>query len=115
MEKRKKMQLICKNMPDDVYEILDEKSSKRNLTEYVVDLVQNQNRDQQLIRMLMDKLNSIESTLEEMKDGSIVMKPEAKKQVETQSNEPTLSEGTVVEAEVIEGGIDESDKEEMDF
>ncbi|MDO6632872.1 hypothetical protein Q4580_23920 [Bacillus thuringiensis] len=102
-------------MPDDVYEILDEKSSKRNLTEYVVDLVQNQNRDQQLIRMLMDKLNSIESTLEEMKNGSIVVKPEAKKQEETKSNESILSEGTIVEAEVIEGGIDESDKEEMDF
>ncbi|WP_426952801.1 hypothetical protein [Bacillus mycoides] len=115
MEKRKKMQLICKNMPDDVYEILDEKSSKRNLTEYVVDLVQNQNKDQQLIRMLMDKLNNIESTLKEMKNGSIVVKSEAEKQKETKIDEPVLSEGTIVEAEVIEGGIDESDKEEMDF
>ncbi|MEB9421085.1 hypothetical protein P4J12_22505 [Bacillus cereus] len=115
MEKRKKMQLTCKNMPDNVYEILNEKVSKRNLTEYVVDLVQNQNKDQQLIRVLMDKLNNIESTLEEMKNGSIVVKPEAEKQEETKINEPTLSEGTIVEAEVIEGGIDESDKEEMDF
>ncbi|MEI2536764.1 hypothetical protein [Acinetobacter baumannii] len=102
-------------MPDDVYEILDEKSSKRNLTEYVVDLVQNQNRDQQLIRMLMDKLNSIESTLVEMKNGSIFVKPEARKQGKTKINEPVLSEGTIVDAEVIEGGIDESDKEEVDF
>ncbi|AMR06412.1 hypothetical protein [Bacillus thuringiensis] len=115
MEKRKKMQLICKNMPDDVYEILDEKSSKRNLTEYVVDLVQNQNKDQQLIRMLMEKLNNIESTLHEMKNGSIVVKPEAEKSKETKIDEPVLLEGTIVEAEIIEGGIDESDKEEMDF
>ncbi|AFU16906.1 hypothetical protein MC28_B30 (plasmid) [Bacillus thuringiensis MC28] len=115
MEKRKKMQLTCKNMPDNVYEILNEKVSKRNLTEYVVDLVQNQNKDQQLIRMLMDKLNSIEFTLEEMKNGSIVVKPKAEKQEEKKANKPILSEGTIVEAEVIEGGIDESDKEEMDF
>ncbi|MES5957431.1 hypothetical protein QCI42_29495 [Bacillus fungorum] len=115
MEKRKKMQLTCKNMPDNVYEILNEKVSKRNLTEYVVDLVQNQNKDQQLIRMLMEKLNNIESTLEEMKNGSIVVKPEAEQEKETNVDEPTLSEGTIVEAEVIEGGIDESDKEEMDF
>lgn len=115
MEKRKKMQLTCKNMPDNVYEILNEKVSKRNLTEYVVDLVQNQNRDQQLIQMLMDKLNNIESALKEMKNGSIIVKPEAEIQEDKKIDEPILSEGTIVEAEVIEGGIDESDKEEMDF
>ncbi|MDA2113108.1 hypothetical protein PDN20_28400 [Bacillus cereus] len=115
MEKRKKMQLICKNMPDDVYEILDDKSSKRNLTEYVVDLVQNQNRDQQLIRILMDKLGNIESSLEEIKNGSIMIKPNTDLQNEKESSEPSLPEGTIIEAEVVEGGIDPSDKEEMDF
>lgn len=115
MEKRKKMMLICKNMPDDVYEILDEKSSKRNLTEYIIDLVQNQNKDQQLIRILMDKLNNIESSLEEIKSGSIVVQPKIDSHEEKSINEPVLSEGTIVEAEVVEGGIDESDKEDMDF
>ncbi|WP_242250242.1 hypothetical protein [Bacillus cereus group sp. BfR-BA-01324] len=115
MEKRNKMMLICKNMPDDVYEILDEKSSKRNLTEYVVDLVQNQNRDQQLIRILMDKLNNIESSLEEIKNGSILVQSPTDSHKEKEINEPILSEGTIVEAEVVEGGIDASDKEDMDF
>ncbi|KAA0784335.1 hypothetical protein [Bacillus sp. BB56-3] len=115
MEKRKKMQLVCKNMPDDVYEILNEKSSKRNLTEYVVDLVQNQSRDQQLIRMLMDKLSNIESSLEDIKNGSVMIKTNTDLQNEKESSEPFLSEGTIIEAEVVEGGIDPTDKEEMDF
>ncbi|WP_144559945.1 hypothetical protein [Bacillus thuringiensis] len=115
MEKREKMMLICKNMPDDVYKILDSKSKKRNLTEYIVDIVQNQNRDQELIRLLMTKLDKIEMTLDQMKDNSVVVKADIDKYEETEIDEPTLSEGTIVEAEAFQGGMDEADREEIDF
>jgi len=115
MEKREKMMLICKNMPDDVYKILDAKSKKRNLTEYIVDIVQNQNRDQELIRLLMTKLDKIELTLEQMKGNSIIVKEKTEEYKEPEIDEPTLSEGTIVEAETFQGGMDESDREEMDF
>ncbi|PFP88705.1 hypothetical protein COK02_18460 [Bacillus cereus] len=115
MEKREKMMLICKNMPDDVYKILDSKSKKRNLTEYIVDIVQNQNRDQELIRILMTKLDKIEMTLDQMKDNSVVVKADTNKYEEPEIDEPTLSEGIIVEAEAVQGGMDEADKAEMDF
>ncbi|MCQ6306385.1 hypothetical protein [Bacillus cereus] len=118
MAKRRKMALGAENMPDDVYEILNEKSSSRQLTSYVVDLVQNEQRYEQLMQKLenvekrLNLLNTVEDKLDQLLSNGFVT---IQKQTDFKGEEPDLKEGKIINATEVIGGIAKEDSEEADF
>ncbi|PEF33716.1 hypothetical protein [Bacillus wiedmannii] len=118
MAKRRKMALGAENMPDDVYEILNEKSSSRQLTSYVVDLVQNEQRYEQLMQKLesvekrLNLLNTVENKLDQLLSNGFVT---IQKQPDFKGEEPDLKEGKIINATEVIGGIAKEDSEEADF
>jgi len=108
-EKRGRMVLNAKDMPDDVYEILDEKAFKRALTPYIVEII----RDNQKYKIILEKLDNIESKID-----NITLNGTIKKEIdiETAVTVDDLQEGIIVENinEVI-SEIDESDIIDGDF
>ncbi|HDW3057973.1 TPA: hypothetical protein RMI67_005877 [Bacillus cereus] len=118
MAKRRKMALGAENMPDDVYEILNEKSSSRQLTSYVVDLVQNEQRYEQLMQKLesvekrLNLLNTVENKLDQLLSNGFVT---IQKQTDFKGEEPDLKEGKIINATEVIGGIAKEDSEEADF
>ncbi|MDA2638676.1 MULTISPECIES: hypothetical protein [Bacillus] len=118
MAKRRKMALGAENMPDDVYEILNEKSSSRQLTSYVVDLVQNEQRYEQLMQKLesvekrLNLLNTVENKLDQLLSNGFVT---IQKQTDFKGEEPDLKEGKIINAKAVVGGIAKEDNAEVDF
>lgn len=108
-EKRGRMVLNAKDMPDDVYEILNEKAFKRALTPYIVEII----RDNQKYKIILEKLDNIESKID-----NITLNGAIKKEIgiEAAVNVDDLQEGIIVENinEVI-SEIDESDIIDSDF
>ena len=108
-EKRGRMVLNAKDMPDDVYEILNEKAFKRALTPYIVEII----RDNQKYKIILEKLDNIESKID-----SITLNGTIKKEIgnESATTIDDLQEGVIVENinEVI-SEIDESDIMDGDF
>ncbi|KAA0782799.1 hypothetical protein [Bacillus sp. BPN334] len=118
MAKRRKMALGAENMPDDVYEILNEKSNSRQLTSYVVELVQNEQRYEQLMQKLesveerLNLLDTVENKLDQLLSNGFVTTP---KQPDLKGEEPDLKEGKIINAKEVIGGIAKEDNEEADF
>ncbi|WP_051759048.1 hypothetical protein [Bacillus manliponensis] len=117
-EKRKeKFMLTTSIMPQSVYETLNEKSRSKSLTNYVIELVEKQGRDQELISKLLTKLERIETTLEQMKDTPISIKTENDVPEENESKEVAsqLAEGSYTSYTKVECDVDDEDDEEYDF
>jgi len=118
MAKRRKMALGADNMPDDVYQILNEKSNSRQLTSFVVELVQNEQRYEQLMKKLdsvekrLNLLDTVENKLDLLLSNGFVPTP---KQLEPKGEEPRLQEGKILSIKEVVGGMDKEDSEEMDF
>ncbi|MGH0944836.1 hypothetical protein ACQVTS_27255 [Bacillus mycoides] len=118
MAKRRKMALGADNMPDDVYEILNEKSNSRQLTSYVVELVQNEQRYEQLMQKLesvekrLNLLDTVENKLDQLLSNRFVTTPN---QTDLKGEEPALKEGKIIDAKEVIGGIAKEDNEEVDF
>ncbi|MDC2867327.1 hypothetical protein [Bacillus sp. BP-3] len=108
MSKRRKMALGADNMPNDVYQILNEKANSRQLTSYVVELVQEKKRYEQL----MKKLDTVESKLDLLLTNGFVPKPTEQ---EFKVEESMLQEGKIIDAKEVIGGFAEEDNEEVDF
>jgi len=118
MAKNRKMALRADNMPDDVYKILNEKASGRQLTAFIVELVQNEKRYEQLIQKLdnveqkLNLLDTVESKLDLLLTNGFVSAPE---QDDIKAEEPILQEGRIIDAKEVIGGISKEDSEEIDF
>lgn len=67
-EKRGRMVLNAKDMPDDVYEILNEKAFKRALTPYIVEII----RDNQKYEFILEKLDNVESKIDNITLNGII-------------------------------------------
>ncbi|HEK9103484.1 TPA: hypothetical protein SUB30_004966 [Bacillus pseudomycoides] len=118
MAKSRKMALHADNMPEDVYRILNEKANSRQLTTFVVELVQNKKRYEQLLQKLdtveqrLNLLDTVENKLDLLLTNGFVP---AQKQEDLKMEEPVLQEGKIIDAKVVLGGISEEDNEEIDF
>ncbi|HGE5781587.1 MULTISPECIES: hypothetical protein [Bacillus] len=118
MAKNRKMALRADNMPDDVYKILNEKANSRQLTAFVVELVQNEKRYEQLLRKLdhveqrLNLLDTVENKLDLLLTNGFVP---TQKQEDLKMEEPVLQEGKIIDAKEVLGGISEEDNEEIDF
>ena len=108
-EKRGRMVLNAKDMPDDVYEILNEKAFKRALTPYIVEII----RDNQKYKIILEKLDNIESKIDNITLNGTIKKENG---IEEAVTTDELQEGMIVENinEVI-SEIDESDIIDGDF
>lgn len=106
-EKRGRMAINARELPDDVYNILNEKASKRALTPFIIELV----RQKENTKLILDKLQSIEEKIIKISLGKIIKGKDS-----LDSVEDVVVEGIVVEniKEVI-GGIDKEDKANYDF
>ncbi|MBU3093532.1 hypothetical protein KPL35_15850 [Clostridium sp. CF011] len=109
-EKRGRMVVNAKELPDDVYKILNEKALKRSLTPFIIELVkQNMKTD-----ILLEKLNKIESKIDSITYNDAVIKENCIEKIDEQNEE--LQEGIIVKNvnEVI-SEIDELDEIDGDF
>jgi len=108
-EKRGRMVLNAKELPDDVYKILNEKALKRVLTPYIVEII----RDNQKYKLILEKLDNIESKIDDITFNGIIKKEIGIEETVTVDD---LQEGIIVENinEVI-SEIDESDIVDGDF
>ncbi|MBY0598954.1 hypothetical protein [Bacillus bingmayongensis] len=118
MAKNRKMALRADNMPEDVYKILNEKANSRQLTAFVVELVQNEKRYEQLLQKLdtveqrLNLLDTVENKLDLLLTNGFVP---AQRQEDLKTEEPVLQEGKIIDAREVLGGISEEDNEEIDF
>ncbi|HEF1857346.1 MULTISPECIES: hypothetical protein [Bacillus] len=118
MAKRRKMALGAENMPDDVYNILNEKSNSRQLTSYVVELVQNEQRYEQLMQKLdsvekrLNLLDKVENKLDLLLSNGFIT---TQKLTDLKDEESVLKEGKIINAKEVIGGIAKEDNEEVDF
>lgn len=108
-EKRGRMVLNAKELPDDIYEILNEKAFKRALTPYIVEII----RDNQKYKLILQKLDNIELKIDNITLNGIIKKEIG---IETAVTVDDLQEGIIVKNinEVI-SEIDESDIIDGDF
>ena len=84
------MVLNAKDMPDDVYEILNEKAFKRALTPYIVEII----RDNQKYRLILEKLDDIESKIDNITLNGTIKKENGSEEAVTGDD---LQEGIIVE------------------
>jgi hypothetical protein len=103
-EKRGRMAINAKELPDDVYKILNEKACKRALTPFIIELV----HQKENIKLILDKLEIIEEKINEITLSKITTPKD--------TMEEEILEGFVVEKikEVV-GSIDREDKADYDF
>lgn len=94
-------------IPDDIYEILYDKSKKRILTPYIVELI----RESQNTQLVLEKLASLEVKIDGISSGVTIKKEENTKALELQE----LQEGSVVEANDVKSKMSEEDTREIDF
>ena len=106
-EKRGRMVINPKDVPNDVYEILNKKASRRALTPFIVELV----REKENTKLVLEKLRNIEDKIDRINSCKTV-----KNENYIEPVDEALMEGVVVEniKEVI-GGIDQEDKVDYDF
>ena len=64
-EKRKRIALNSEAMPDDVYEILNEKALRRKITPFIIELVQDRIKEKELLEKL-DEFATYNDSLEEV-------------------------------------------------
>lgn len=107
-EKRERMVISSKDLPDDVYEILNERASKRALTAYIIEVV----RESEKTKLILEKLDSIDKKIDNISLKNIDIKNDI---ITENKEEEKLKEGIILSADKIEGSIDEEDKTDYDF
>ena len=111
-QKRGRMVVNAKELPDDVYKILNEKALKRSLTPFIIELV----RDSIKTKFVLERLDKIEFKIDSIinNNNNTVIKENFSDKINEESNE--LKEGLIVKniSEVI-SEINELDKIEGDF
>ena len=105
VEKRKRITLNCEDMPDEIYNILNEKALRRKITPYIIEIVQQRLMD----KLVLEKLEAIEVKIDGLASGNIKVKSN------NNEEEKTLKEGMFVKANTIIGEIDEEDNMSYDF
>lgn len=107
-EKRERMVIASKDLPDDVYEILNERASKRALTAYIIEVV----REREKTKLILEKLDNIDKKIDDISLNNVTIKND--NTMENKEDEK-LTEGTILSVDKIEGSIDEEDKTDLDF
>jgi hypothetical protein len=107
-EKRERMVITSKDLPDDVYEILNERASKRALTAYIIEIV----RENAKTKLILEKLDNIDRKINNISLKNVTMKSD--NTAENKEDEK-ITEGTILSVDKIEGSIDEDDKTDFDF
>lgn len=107
-EKRNKMAINSKDLPDDIYEIFKDKAAKRALTAYIIELY----RDSQNAKLIFEKLDSIDKKIDNI---STKQTPIEYKDTEDIKNTEDLQEGTIMQVGRVEGSIDPGDIDGDDF
>ena len=103
-EKRKRIALNSEAMPDDVYEILNEKALRRKITPFIIELVQDRIKEKELL----EKLNVIDAKIDRLTSGNTIIK-------NSSLEEEVLAEGRLIQAAVVISEIEEEDIVEYDF
>lgn len=111
-EKRERMVITSRDLPDDVYEILNDKASKRALTAYIIEVV----REREKTKLILEKLDSIDKKIDNISLKNVDKKNDI---VIENIEEEMLTEGTILSADLsadkVDGFIDEEDKTDYDF
>lgn len=109
-QKRGRMVVNAKELPDDVYEILNEKALKRSLTPFIIELV----RESIKTKFLLERLDKIESKIDSIICNEVVVKENCIEKIDEESDD--LQEGLIVKSvsEVI-SEFDKVDEIESDF
>ena len=109
-QKRGRMVVNAKELPDDVYKILNEKALKRSLTPFIIELV----RESIKTKLVLERLDKIESKIDSIIYNDIVTKENCIEKIDEQNGE--LKEGLIVQnINGVISEIDESDEIESDF
>lgn len=107
-QKKSRMTFTTTDIPDEIYEILNDKADKRQLAPYIVELVKTYKSN----KLILSKLESIEAKVDGISGGVMIRKKDDDEQLKSQQ----LKKGLVVNASTIKGGIEENDlNEENDF
>ncbi|MCD2345095.1 hypothetical protein [Clostridium guangxiense] len=97
--KKNKFAIQAKILPENVYKILNEKASKHALTSYIIELVQ----EKESTELILKELKNIENKIDNLSPKSIIVKEKA-------VNEDKLIEGNIVKkVDNVESGIDDDD------
>lgn len=108
-EKNRKTRMVlnAKDMPEDVYKILSSYSQHRMLTPYIIDLV----RNRESVNMLLKRLDIIENKIDNSNFKENIIKDEHKF-----THRTNITEGKVIEEiNSVKGGINPSEITEIDF
>lgn len=107
-EKRERMVITSKDLPDDVYEILNERASKRALTAYITEIV----RESKKTKLILEKLDNIDRKIDNISLKNVTIKSD---NTVGNKEDEKITEGTILSVDKIEGSIDEDDKTDFDF
>jgi hypothetical protein len=112
-EKRNKMAINSKDLPDDIYEVFKDKASKHALTSYIINLY----RDGQRAELIINKLDSMDEKLNKL---DIIEKKFDNISIEQSIDNNTedaekLEEGTIMQVGSVIGSFDDEDLNGDDF
>lgn len=103
--KQKTFSIMTNILPDDVYEILEKQARNRNLAFYITKLVQ----ENQSLKDVIDRLERIEGKIDNIDSVSSTAKKIAS------TGDISLTEGKVIQADKVNGCMDQEDTADVDF
>ncbi|MFL0196058.1 hypothetical protein ACJDU8_10845 [Clostridium sp. WILCCON 0269] len=109
IKKRNRMALNSKEMPDDVYQILNEKALKRNLTSYIIDLVKKEEND----KLILERLDNISEYISRI-SSKVYVKSDMEDNIIEEKR--SLKEGMIInEIKEVTGELDQEDTVDYDY
>lgn len=112
-KKKVRMVLNVREIPEDVYNVLNEKALRRNLTPYIVELVKKDLSNKLIIQKLDEILNKLDNT--EIKKNDNNSNDEIA--LSEKDTKDSLQEGSIIsEIKYVKGEINDEDLEdEQDY
>ncbi|RMD00266.1 hypothetical protein D9O40_10570 [Clostridium autoethanogenum] len=112
-KKKVRMVLNVREIPEDVYNVLNEKALRRNLTPYIVELVKKDLSNKLIIQKLDEILNKLDNT--EIKKNDNNSNDEIA--LSEKDTKDSLQEGSIIsEIKDVKGEINDEDLEdEQDY
>jgi len=108
-KKKNRMVLNVREIPEDVYNILNKKALRRNLTPYIVELVKKDLSN----KLILEKLDQILNKL----DNVVIKKSSNDSKIEISlSQKSDLEEGSIISNITdVKGEINDEDLDEQDY
>ncbi|AND86324.1 hypothetical protein GTH52_15010 (plasmid) [Clostridium tyrobutyricum] len=108
-KKKNRMVLNVREIPEDVYNILNKKALRRNLTPYIVELVKKDLSN----KLILEKLDQILNKL----DNVVIKKSSNDSEIEISlSQKSDLEEGSIISNITdVKGEINDEDLDEQDY